>query len=96
MLAKMYLFVIVAEVWVVDWRASGGPGPYYLLDNYIIVGAMIDVFELFKRFLGFLVDFGNVFFVLYAQIGALLIVIWWLLAALFSTIKKIWDYKRNK
>lgn len=75
MLAKMYLYVLVAEVWVVEWRAAGGPGPYYLLDNYIIVGVFIDIFELFKRFLGLFVDFGNVFFVLYAQIGALLIVI---------------------
>ena len=92
-LVKMGLFLVLLESAVLDWRYAGGPGPYYALDNSIPVCVLIDISELIKRFIGFLVDFINVFFVFYAQIGALLIVLWWLLAALFSTIKKIWDYQ---
>ena len=75
-IGKMALFLALTESAANEWAHIGGPGDTYLFEHCIPVCILIDISWLIKKACIFVVDFINVFFVLYAQIGALLIVIW--------------------
>jgi hypothetical protein len=73
-LVKMGLYMLVVEERVNEWRVTG-PTTHYLLIYSIPTCVMIDIWEGIKKLIIFSVDFINVFFVFYAQMGALAIVL---------------------